>query len=136
MSKTNDFFNLNSDSDSESNEQQELNKKIKKWDWDDPENYNDYYHKDTLSNKRASSSLIKNSSNKQLKKFDERNQEKFRIENENNESNDNIRLKLIGHNGAVNRVNWSRRFHNKNLLLSSSMDRFFNIYCKINELFN
>ena len=105
---------MNSDSENE-----EENKKASKWDWDHLDNYNLYYKEKTNSQKITNDSFNDDRKVKICASYDEFT-EKEVTENVDNRPNFQ---QLIGHSNCVNRIYWSNKFENKNLLLSSSMDR-------------
>ena len=136
--KQTDFFNLNSEESENEEEkaeeafkQEEIKKKIEKWNWDQPENFDLYYKYnynkiETSSTKR--SLLVNNDQfveeeiiNKKMKPS---NVFIDQVGSSNNSSSFTPALlfNLTGHTSSVNRINWCKI--NKNVLLSSSMDRF------------
>jgi hypothetical protein len=114
--RENDFFNLNSDSSED-----EI-KSNSKWDWDKPENHKSFYSQEakTSTSKRL---LVKDDLEFQKKKLCVKNEDVNIEEKQRQTSADNIKCQLIGHKDTVNRIYWSKKYENKNLLLSSSMDR-------------
>jgi hypothetical protein len=137
-----DFFNLDWDEESD-NEQKEkikqdlVEKKVQKWDWDRPENFNMYFKfnknysekniekikKPTLvsgydENSSDDDSLHLNS--KKIRKIESNPvQNKFKVLKIEKESL--LKYELTGHSGSVNRINW-RHKHADATLLSSSID--------------
>lgn len=127
--KKNDFFNLHSDTDSDDLEN-EKSEKIKKWDWNAPEN-NERFYQTHISLKRT----LQNGSTADEKKSTKRLKDsalpaqgcsQTKASSCIEKTIDNFghpTINLVSHNGPVNRVHWSNRCDNKNMLLSSSMDR-------------
>jgi hypothetical protein len=148
MNKSNDFFNLNSDDedDVDDDKKREINEKVKKWDWDNPENYELYFKKDYSkgsgsfkrslliedNDKADQGSNIKNETSKPINKklnisksnLDSKlSENKFSIMNMSKFEVSQLKYKLCGHTASVNRIYWGTKNENSNLLLSSSMDR-------------
>jgi hypothetical protein len=131
--KGSNFFNLNSDDDDEDEEkkakaaEEMLAKNIAKWDWDREENFNLYYN----TNKQPTSSQ----NNKKSRLLEEEpdaecgSTHQWPIKRTKDvyiescvpmNSHPCTLFNLYGHHASVNRIHWSK---NKNLLLSSSIDR-------------
>lgn len=146
--KSADYFNLDSADEDESEEEakkEELESKIKKWDWDKPENFDLYYGKNApkvnYENKTAKRSLLvadydeededniesNRNLNKKLAKNISVSNKPF-IESIRNESameviaKNKCEFNFVGHKSSVNRIHWFKKYENKNLILSSSME--------------
>jgi hypothetical protein len=143
--KSEDYFNLDSDDDEDDSgeeaKKEELESKIKKWDWDKPENFDLYYGKNApkvnYENKIAKRSLLVadydededniENLNKKLAKNISVSNKPF-IESIKNESameaiaKNKCEFNFVGHKSSVNRVHWFKKYENKNLILSSSME--------------
>ncbi len=115
--KENDFFNLNSDNTD--SDEEEKNKKIRKWNWDDEENHDLYFGKKikTIQEKKP------NTSKNILNDFNKINDNQSKLYMEKSIIENKIILNLVGHTSSANRIHWSKRYELRNLLLSSSMDR-------------
>ena len=134
MVEKNNFFNLESDSDEEEvieednrTNNDEIKKKINKWDWDREENYKLYYQ---INNKITTNSLKRSNDNDELatasssgnskkKQYTEL-VEQVRIEKINDNTN-KLKFNLFGHKSTINRINWTRKSGEH--LLSSSFDK-------------
>lgn len=138
-SKKHNFFNLDSASDEDSNEtekkrQDEINKKIQKWDWDRPENLDLYFKQSYEAKKPSKRSLlldeVDNETQTSTKKVHESAKRTSRVKPyiESHEcgpslgSSNKLVFELVGHKSSVNRIHWCRKPENKNIILSSSMD--------------
>lgn len=131
--RDNDFFNLNSD-ESDSDDKNDDKQKTSIWDWDKPENYNLYQDNVKVnSTKRVLNDNEVINSNKKFLKLNENNNKKsneIKIENQNDfiqyasniNTNKYLKCNLTAHKESVNRIYWSKKPDNRNLLLSSSMD--------------
>ena len=119
--KENDFFNLNSDSDDCDDDKNV--EKSSKWDWDRPENKQLYFSKSEESFKKS-----KSGEKRTLNDYKEAGTSKKLFKSsqpdESQAANNNMKYQLIGHTDSVNRIHWSKKPQNENLLLSSSMDRY------------
>jgi hypothetical protein len=136
------FFNIDSEDDEDSDEaenkrQGEIDEKIKKWDWDRPENFDLYFkksHKTNVTTKRPLALDEIDGENSEVpssnKKFHDSTKSNCKngpfIESHEqgslNTTCNNLVFNLVGHKSSVNRIHWGRKPENKSILLSSSMD--------------
>ena len=143
------FFNLDSESDAseedveeEAKKKEDLEKKIKKWDWDRSENFELYYkhsqRPESSRKPKRSSLLVDYDENEDLDAQMSRKKSNSSlggatrpfVESLNNDllsQQNNLEFNLIGHKSCVNRIHWSKKLERKSILLSSSMDWLVNI---------
>lgn len=114
--ENNNFFNLVSDEDDESEDDLVLKTKVKKWDWDLEENRSNFYTQEFNNKKIKKDDCTSAASTSQSSEPN-----RFRIEKSTESC---FRYDLLGHSSSVNRIEWCKKYQNKNFLLASSMDRF------------
>ena len=114
--ENNDFFNLISDEEDESEDDQVLKAKVRKWDWDLEENRSNFYTQDFNNKKIKNDECTAAASTSQSSEPN-----RFRIEKSTESC---FKYDLLGHSSSVNRIEWCKKYQNKNILLASSMDRF------------
>jgi len=126
--ESSDFFNLNSDTDSENEKEDQIQETMQKWDWTAAENRDKFFNQSqpNRSLKRQQASTSESPSVlKRFKETDLRSQTaKLRPCIDIAKDDSKLVCTLNGHSSSVNRIHWSKCSNNKNMLLSSSMDRF------------